>query len=160
MAGDAQATEVPAPVLDGGGLRVALIVARFNSQVTARLLAGARQALADLGVAVTETWVPGAFEIPFAALHAARAGADAVVCIGCVIRGETSHYDLVAGQCAEGIMRVGLDTGVPVIFSVLTTENLDQAMARSVIPGDGRDGHNAGADGAAAAVEMAHLART
>lgn len=164
MAGDARSTEIDDPDLDGAGLRIAVVAARFNSHVTARLLDGARSALADVGVAdadVTVTWVPGAFEVPVAAQAWATSGrADAVICLGCVIRGETAHFDFVAGQCAEGIMRVGLDTGVPVVFGVLTTEDLDQALARSVVDGDVPGGHNVGADGARVAVEMSALLRT
>ena len=94
--------------------------------------------------------MPGSFEIPLAA-QALAADHDAVICLGCVIRGETAHFEHVAGQAAAGIMRVGLDTGMPVIFGVLTTENLDQALARSE-PDPG--GHNVGEEGAAVAVEM------
>ena len=99
------------------------------------------------------TWVPGAFEIPLAA-QALAADHDAVICLGCVIRGETAHFEHVAGQAAAGIMRVGLDTGKPVVFGVLTTENLDQALARSE-PEPG--GHNVGEEAAAVAVEMVRL---
>lgn len=164
MAGDTRSADVEAPELDGAGLRVAIVAARFNSHVTVRLLAEARRALADAGVAdddVTLTWVPGAFEVPVVAQAWANSGrADAVICLGCVIRGETAHFDYVAGQCAEGIMRVGLDTGVPVVFGVLTTEDLDQALARSVVDDDVPGGHNVGADGARVAVEMSALLRT
>lgn len=151
MAGDLRDDRVPEPVLDGSGMRLAVIVARFNSAITMRLLDGAQARAAELGVAdVTITWVPGAYEIPLIArAHAASGRVDAVVCLGCVIRGETSHYDFVAGQAAEGIMRAGLDTGRPVIFSVLTTENEAQALARS-----DANGHHAGRDGVDAAVEM------
>ena len=138
---------------DARGLRIALVVARFNDFVTNRLRDGALEALRDRGAAdpdITVVTVPGAFEVPTAARALAESGTvDAVVCLGCVIRGETSHYDFVAGQAAEGIMRVGLDTGRPVIFSVLTTENEDQALARS-----DDAGHHAGRDGVDAAVEM------
>jgi 6,7-dimethyl-8-ribityllumazine synthase len=150
--------DAPLPVLDGAGLRVAIVVARFNSHVTLRLLDGARRGLAGAGVRdedVTVTWVPGAFEIPVAA-QAAAAHADAVICLGCVIRGETAHFEHVAGQAASGIMRVGLDTGKPVLFGVLTTENLDQALARSE-PEPG--GHNVGFECAEGAVEMAGVVR-
>jgi len=160
MAGDVRSPEVPEPELDGRGRRVAVVAARFNSLVTMRLLDGARRGLATLGVAdddVTVTWVPGAFEIPLAAQRLATTGdVDAVICLGCVIRGETAHFEHVAGQCAAGIMRVGLDTGVPVVFGVLTTDTLEQAMARSTAPGEvGFDQHNVGAEAAAVAVEMA-----
>ena len=105
--------------------------------------------------------MPGAHEIPLAAQTWATSGrVDAVVCLGCVIRGETSHYDFVAGGAAEGIMRVGLDTSLPVVFGVLTTEDEAQARARSVVDDDVPGGHNVGADGARVAVEMASFLRT
>jgi 6,7-dimethyl-8-ribityllumazine synthase len=158
MAEDVRSAEAPAPVLDGTGLKVAIVAARFNSHVTLRLLEGARRTLAETGVAdddVTVTWVPGSFEIPVAAEALAPAH-DAVICLGCVIRGETAHFEHVAGQAAAGIMRVGLDSGKPVVFGVLTTEDLDQALARSM-PAPGA--HNAGAEGAAVAVEMVRVLR-
>ena len=145
--------DAPPPVLDGSGLRVAIVASRFNSHVTLRLLDGARRGLAACGVAddaVTVTWVPGAFEIPVAA-QAAALDADAVICIGCVIRGETAHFEHVAGQAAAGIMRVGVDMGKPVLFGVLTTDTLDQALDRSM-PAPGA--HNVGFECAAGAVEM------
>jgi 6,7-dimethyl-8-ribityllumazine synthase len=151
--------DAPPPVLDGAGLRVAIVIARFNSHVTLRLLDGARRGLAAAGVLdtdVTVTWVPGAFEVPLAA-RALAARADAVICLGCVIRGETAHFEHVAGQAAAGIMRVGLDTGKPVIFGVLTTEDLDQALARSM-PEPGA--HNVGYEAAEAAVEMVRVTRS
>ena len=144
------------PELDGRGLRVVVICGRFNDHVTARLLDGVRRGLSDAGVAetdVTEVWVPGAFEIPLAAKTYAMHGADAVIGIGCVIRGDTAHFEHVAGQCASGLQQAGLDTGVPCVFGVLTTEDLEQALARSEGPG----GHNVGEEGARTAVEMARL---
>jgi len=159
MAEDVRSPDVPQPVLDGRGLRIAVVAARFNSHVTLRLLAGARRVLAEVGVAdddVTVTWVPGAFEGPLAA-QAMAADHDAVICLGCVIRGETAHFEHVAGQAAAGIMRVGLDTGKPVVFGVLTTDTLDQALDRS-LPDPGA--HNVGAEGAAVAVEMVTLLRS
>ncbi len=157
MAEDVRDEAVPPPQIDGTGRRVAIVAARFNSRVTLRLLAGARRGLAAAGVAeedVDVTWVAGSFEIPLAAKWLAESGDhDAVICLGCVIRGETAHFEHVAGQTAAGIMRVGLDTGVPVVFGVLTTEDLDQALARSEPAG----GHNVGEDAAAVAVEMAAL---
>lgn len=148
------------PDLDGSGLRVAVVASRFNDHVTLRLLEGVRRGLAAAGVAedaVTEAWVPGAFELPFAAKAFAESGrVDGVVCIGCVMRGETTHYEEVAGQCAAGIQQAQLATGVPIAFGVLTTENLDQALARSEGPG----GHNVGEEGAAVVVEMARLAES
>jgi 6,7-dimethyl-8-ribityllumazine synthase len=146
--------------LDGSGLRVALVCGRFNDHITGRLLDGAARGLAELGVAdddVTLAWVPGAFEVPLAARAFATSGrVDAVITLGAVIRGETAHFEYVAGQCAEGVQRVQLDTGVPVAFGVLTTEDLDQALARS---GPGAGDHNVGHDCAVVAVEMAGLLR-
>ncbi|CAN5811566.1 6,7-dimethyl-8-ribityllumazine synthase [soil metagenome] len=157
MAGDHHDEGAPEPVLDGAGLAIAVVTARWNSHITLRLLDGVRRGLADAGVAtvdVFEDWVPGAFELPLAAKTWASSGrVDAVVCLGCVIRGETTHYESVAGECAAGIARAQLDTGVPVAFSALTTETLDQALARSQGPG----GHNVGEDGARVVVEMARL---
>ncbi|CAN5709417.1 6,7-dimethyl-8-ribityllumazine synthase [soil metagenome] len=157
MAGDARSADRVQPVLDGRGLRVAVVCARFNDLITHRLLDGARRGLSGLGVAdddVTVAWVPGAFETPVAAKAFALSDRfDAVICLGAVIRGETSHYDFVAGQCAEGIQHAALDTGVPIAFGVLTTEDVDQALARSEPSG----GHNVGTDCAATVVEMARL---
>lgn len=159
MAGDHRADDVPEPVLDGTGLRVAVVCGRFNSSVSLRLLDGVQRGLDRCGVAasdVTVVWVPGAFEVPMAAKAFAESGrVDAVIGLGCVIRGETTHYETVAGECAAGISRAQLDTGVPVVFSVVTTEDLDQALARSEPAG----GHNVGEEGAATAVEMASLVR-
>lgn len=146
--------------LDGKGLRVGIVRARWNDDIVERLALGVRRGLADIGVLdgdVTEVSVPGSFEIPFGARVLATSGrVDAVVCIGAVIRGETSHYDLVAGECAAGIQQVQLSTGVPVGFGVLTVENEDQALARSQDAG----GHNIGEEAALVAVEMARLAAT
>lgn len=157
MATDVRAAHRLEPDLNGRGLRVAVLASRFNDHVTLRLLEGVRRGLADLAVVeedITEAWVPGAFELPFAAKAFAASGrVDGVVCIGCVIRGETTHYEEVAGQCAAGIQQVQLTTGVPVAFGVLTTEDLDQALARSQPAG----GHNVGEDGARVVVEMARL---
>lgn len=159
MAEDATDGAVPAPVVDGSGLRVAVLAARFNGRVTLRLLDGVLRGLAAVGVAdadVTVRWVAGAFELPTLARAWALSGrVDAIVAVGCVIRGETAHFDHVAGQCALGLQRVALDTGVPTIFGVLTTEDLDQALARSQGPG----GHNVGEEGALAAVELSRLVR-
>ena len=157
MAQDVRFAGREEPVLDGAGLRIAVVCGRFNDHVTVRLLEGVRRGLAACKVAdadVTEAWVPGAFEIPLTAKAFARSGrVDAVVCIGSVIRGDTAHFDFVAGQCAEGIQRVGLETDVPIVFGVLTTEDLDQALCRSEPAG----GHNVGEEGARTAVEMANL---
>lgn len=159
MAGDHRSEGAPEPVLDGAGLRIAVIAARWNSHITLRLLDGVRRGLTEAGVAdenVTVEWVPGAFELPFGAKVWAESGrCDAVVALGCVIRGETTHYESVAGECASGLQRVQLDTGIPVAFSALTVENLDQALARSEEAG----GHNVGEDGAKVVVEMCNMAR-
>jgi 6,7-dimethyl-8-ribityllumazine synthase len=133
-AGSADATVF---VGDPGGIsaRLGVVCSRFNAKVTARLLAGARRAWRDAGLedaSVVVVEVPGAFELPLAARSLAGSGhVDAIACLGAVIRGETSHYELVAGQCAAGCQRVQLDTGVPVAFGVLTTDDLAQALARS-----------------------------
>ncbi len=157
MAGDHGDDRVPPAVLEGAGLRVAIVSARWNSMITLRLLDGARRGLRSAGVDssdVIESWVPGAFELPLAALAWARSGrVDAVICLGCVIRGETTHYEAVAGECARGIQDAQLSTGIPIAFSALTVENLDQALERSQPAG----GHNVGEDGAAVVVEMARL---
>lgn len=144
--------------LRGDGLRVALVCSRFNDLVTDRLLAGARDGLERHGVdegSITVAWVPGAFELPLAALRLAASGEyDAVVCLGAVIRGATAHFDHVAGQCAAGLQRAQLDTGVPVVFGVLTTDTIEQALDRA-----GGKAGNKGFDAAAAAIEMADLLR-
>ncbi|MCB1031291.1 MAG: 6,7-dimethyl-8-ribityllumazine synthase [Acidimicrobiales bacterium] len=159
MAGDHQGDGVPAPVLDGADLKIAVVCARWNSQITIRLLDGVRRGLNEAGVAedsIELDWVPGAFELPLAAKTWALSGrVDAVVALGCVIRGETTHYESVAGECASGIQQAQLDTGVPIAFGALTVENLEQALARSQDAG----GHNVGEDGAKVAVEMANLVR-
>jgi 6,7-dimethyl-8-ribityllumazine synthase len=143
--------------LDGSGLLVAIVSARWNAGIVERLLDGARRGLAGLGVdQVTEVTVPGSFELPMGARAVAASGrVDAVICLGCVIRGETTHYELVAGESAAGIQQVQLTTGVPVAFGVLTTEDEQQALARSEGPG----GHNVGEESAVVAVEMARLAQ-
>ena len=175
-------TEPIEGALDGDGLRVGVAVARFNSFVTSRLLAGARAALAECGVHdsdVTVAWVPGSFELPLLAKRMAASGRfDAVVCLGAVIRGETDHYQHISEAAARGVAREALDTGVPVIFGVLTTDTAEQAIARSGgetgegvaatrpeakgLPGsDNAAGNtgNAGYDAGNAAVEMANLLR-
>ncbi len=160
MAGDHQSPDVPEPVLDGAGLRIAILCARWNSAIGVRLLEGTRRGLADAGVRpedISLDYVPGAFELPLAAKAWAASGrVDGVVCLGCVIRGETTHYEAVAGECAGGIQQAQLETGVPIAFGALTVENLDQALARSEGPG----GHNVGEDGAKVVVEMATLLRS
>jgi 6,7-dimethyl-8-ribityllumazine synthase len=146
--------------LDGKGLRIGIVRARWNSHIVDRLADGVWRGLRALGVLdqdVVEMAVPGSFEVPFGARILATSGrVDAVVCVGAVIRGETTHYDLVAGECAGGVQQVQLSTGVPVAFGVLTTEDEAQALARS----EGPDGHNVGEEAAWVAVEMATHART
>jgi len=142
--------------LDAEGMRISIVAGRFNDHVTKPLLEGALGALDDLGCdGVPVYWVPGAFEIPLVAQRLALSHRfDAVICLGAVIRGATAHFDHVAGQAASGIARAGLDTGVPVIFGVLTTDTIEQAMERV-----GAKGTNRGADAAFAALEMASLLR-
>lgn len=144
---------------DGRGLRVGVVVARFNELVTDRLLAGALDGLRAAGVEAQDIHlarVPGALEIPFAARALATgAGVDAVIALGCVVRGETAHFDVVARESAAGVGAVALATGVPVLNAILTTENMDQALDRA-----GGKGGNRGRDAAYAAVEMARLARS
>jgi len=142
--------------LDGTGLRVGIVAGRFNDFVSNNLVDGTRARLAVLGVAdddVDLAWVAGAFEVPLAARAMAESGRyDCVVCLGAVIRGETPHFDYVAGEAASGIMRSGHDTGVPVVFGVLTTDTVEQAMERADV-----DRGDKGADCADAAVEMVRL---
>jgi 6,7-dimethyl-8-ribityllumazine synthase len=144
--------------LDASGLRVAVVASRFNETITKALLDGAlsglrRHGLDDAGVAIA--WVPGAFELPLAAKRLAASGEfDAVICLGAVIRGATAHFEHVAGQAAAGVSRAAYDTGVPVIFGVLTTDTIEQAIERS-----GTKAGNKGFDSALAAIEMADLLR-
>jgi len=140
------------------GRRFAIVVSRFNDAITDRLLAGARACLTEHGVreeAVDVFTVPGAWELPIAADLAARRGAyAAIIALGCVIRGETPHFDYVAGPAADGLARVAIDRGVPVTFGLLTTDDATQALDRA----GGRHG-NKGRDAALAALELADLAQ-
>jgi len=142
----------------GQGLRFGIVVARFNSLVTQSLLDGALAALQRHGVAddaIDVAWVPGSFEIPLAAKKLAETGEyAAVICLGAVIRGETDHYDHVAGAVTSGVARVGLDTGVPTIFGILTTDTVEQAFNRA-----GLKAGNNGYEAAVTAIEMAGLLR-
>jgi 6,7-dimethyl-8-ribityllumazine synthase len=144
--------------LRGDGLRVAIVCGRFNDLITERLLAGARDGLLRHGVdeaSITEAWVPGAFELPLVAKRLASSGEyDAVICLGAVIRGATGHYEHVAGQCAAGIQHAQLETGVPVVFGVLTTDTIEQAIERA-----GTKAGNKGYESAETAIEMADLLR-
>lgn len=141
---------------DARSLKVAIVAARFNEIITKRLLEGAVDCLVRHGAPaddISVVWVPGAFEIPAAAARLAASGEiDAIVCVGAVIRGETPHFDYVAGGCAQGLSRLSLDSGIPVSFGVLTIETTEQAEARA----GGKLG-NKGFEAAAAAVEMANL---
>jgi 6,7-dimethyl-8-ribityllumazine synthase len=143
---------------DASGLRIAIVASRFNDFVTDRLLSGAKEALAAAGAppgAIDTVSVPGAYEVPQAARAAASTGAyDAVVCLGCLIRGETPHFEYISEAVAHGIMSASAETGVPMSFGVLTTNSAEQALERAV-PGSA----NKGWEAAMAAVEMATLRR-
>ena len=139
-------------------MKVGIVVARFNEFITSRLLGGALDGLKRHNVPeedVQVAWVPGAFEIPLIASKMAKSGRyDAVICLGSVIRGSTSHYDYVCNEVSKGIAAVSLETGVPVLFGVLTTENIEQAIERS-----GSKAGNKGFECAEGAVEMVNLIR-
>ena len=140
-------------------MRVGIVVARFNEFITSRLLGGALDGLKRRGVEeehIHTAWVPGAFEIPLIASKMAKSGNyDAVICLGAVIRGSTSHYDYVCNEVSKGIAAVSLETGVPVMFGVITTENIEQAIERS-----GSKAGNKGFECAEGAVEMVNLIRS
>jgi 6,7-dimethyl-8-ribityllumazine synthase len=144
--------------LNAVGLHFGIVVSRFNSFITDRLLAGTLDALDRAGATEKQieiVHVPGSFEIPIAAKKLATTGrCHSIVCIGCVLRGETSHYDYVAGETARGIQLAQLDTGVPMAFCVLTCDTLEQAIDRA-----GLKGGNKGYESGLAAIEMAHLSR-
>lgn len=148
----------PGALPSGAGFRIAIVVARFNAGITDGLRDGARATLNDAGVAegdVEEFAVPGAFELPQAARVAAGTGRfDAIVCLGCVIRGETPHFEYVASSAAQGLMAAAADTQIPMAFGVLTTDTEEQARARA-----GDDAGNKGREAAVAALEMATLFR-
>jgi 6,7-dimethyl-8-ribityllumazine synthase len=139
-------------------MSIAVVVSRFNQALTEKLLAGAQEALGKCGVdadSVDVVWVPGSFELPLAAKRLAESGRyDAIACLGCVLRGETPHFDYVAGQAAAGIGRVELDTGVPVAFGVITADTLQQAVERA-----GGTSGNKGFDAVLTAVRMANLVK-
>ncbi|MED5276298.1 MAG: 6,7-dimethyl-8-ribityllumazine synthase [Actinomycetota bacterium] len=144
--------------LDGNGLKIGLVAARFNHIIVEQLLDGTRSRLLGLGVSeenITLGWVAGAFEVPLAAKEMARKlSLDAVSCLGCVIRGDTPHFDYVAGQSAHGVLQVGLETGIPMIYGILTTENIEQAVERASVHAE-----NKGSEFADSAVEMVQLLR-
>lgn len=138
------------------GMKVGIVAARFNEFIVSKLLGGAVDGLVRHGVEeenITATWVPGAFEIPVVASKMAQSGKyDAVICVGTVIRGATSHYDYVCNEVSKGVAQVGLQTGVPVLFGIVTTENIEQAIERA-----GTKAGNKGYDCALSAIEMVNL---
>lgn len=144
--------------LIGTGLKIAIVVGRFNEFITAKLLSGAEDALHRHGVNeddITVAWVPGAFEIPLLAKKLAESGQyDAVITLGTVIRGATPHFEYVCGEVAKGVAAAGLHSGVPIIFGVLTTETIEQAIERA-----GTKAGNKGWEAAVGAIEMANLVR-
>lgn len=141
---------------NGEGLKIAIIASRFNEFITNKLISGAEDCLLRHGVSAEDialAWVPGAFEIPMVAKKMAKSGKyDAVICVGAVIRGATSHYDYVCSEVSKGIAQVGLETGVPVFFGVLTTDTIEQAIERA-----GTKAGNKGTDCAMGALEMVNL---
>lgn len=151
-----------ANILEGNliaeGLKFGIVVARFNEFITSKLLSGALDGLKRHGASDADidiAWVPGAYEIPMIAQKMAKSSKyDAVICLGAVIRGSTTHYDYVCNEVAKGVAQVGLQSGVPVIFGVVTTENIEQAIERA-----GTKAGNKGYDGALSAIEMANLTK-
>ncbi len=144
--------------LTADGLKFGIVVARFNEFITSKLLGGALDTIRRHGGNEDEVdvaWVPGAFEIPIAAKAMAESGKyDAVICLGAVIRGSTTHYDYVCNEVSKGVAQIGMSTGVPAAFGVITTENIEQAIERA-----GTKAGNKGNDAAMAAMEMANLLR-
>ena len=138
------------------GMKVAIVASRFNEIIVNKLLGGAVDGLVRHGVEgenITAAWVPGAFEIPVVAQKLAQSKKyDAVICVGAVIRGDTTHYDYVCNEVSKGVAQVGLSTGVPVLFGIITTENIEQAIARA-----GSKAGNKGYDCALSAIEMVNL---
>jgi len=140
----------------GEGKKIAIVASRFNEFITTKLLGGAMDTLQRHGVNesdITIAWVPGAFEIPLVAKRMAQSGAySAVIALGCIIRGATPHFDYVAAEAAKGVGHAMLDTGVPILFGILTTENIEQAVERA-----GTKAGNKGSDAAMGALEMINL---
>ena len=145
-------------MMTGKGMKVGIVASRFNEFITTKLIGGAEDVLLRHEVApedITLAWVPGAFEIPVIAKKMAESRKyDAIICLGAVIRGSTSHYDYVCNEASKGISKVSMQTGVPVLFGVLTTENIEQAIERA-----GTKAGNKGADCANGAIEMVNLMR-
>ena len=145
--------------LTAEGLRIGIVAARFNEFITNKLVSGAIDALTRHGASaenMTMAWVPGAFEIPLAAQKMANSGKfDAVICLGAVIRGSTPHFDYVSNEVTKGVAHVGLQTGVPTVFGVLTTDTIEQAVERA-----GTKAGNKGFDAAMTAIEMANLIKS
>lgn len=142
----------------GQGMKIGIVAARFNEFIVSKLLSGAVDGLVRHGVEeddITAAWVPGAFEIPLMAEKMVQSGKyDAIICVGAVIRGSTSHYDYVCNEVSKGIAQVGLKSGIPVLFGVVTTENIEQAIERA-----GTKAGNKGYDCALSAIEMVNLMR-
>lgn len=149
-------------VLEGkviaGDVKIGIVAARFNEFIVSKLVGGAQDALLRHGVKdenIDLAWVPGAFEIPVTAQKMAESGKyDAVICLGAVIKGSTSHYDLVCNEAAKGVAQVGMKTGVPTLFGIVTTDNIEQAIERA-----GTKAGNKGYDAACSAIEMINLFR-
>ena len=144
---------------NGEGLKIGIVASRFNEFITSKLISGAEDCLKRHGVReedITLIWVPGAFEIPVMAKKAAmRMGFDAIICLGAVIRGATYHYEMVCNEAAKGIAQVSLSTGIPVLFGVITTDTIEQAIERA-----GTKAGNKGYDCAMSAIEMANTFKT
>ncbi|MCK4414289.1 MAG: 6,7-dimethyl-8-ribityllumazine synthase [Candidatus Eisenbacteria sp.] len=144
--------------LDARGLRVCIVASRYGRMVTERLVAGARECLGQHGCAeeaIDLVWVPGSFELPLVARQrAASKSFDLILALGCIIRGETTHFEYIAKEVSRGVAQVGWDTGVPAIFGVITAETTEQAIERSGVKGGGR-----GWEAASAGIEMVHLLR-
>jgi len=144
--------------LDARGLRVCIVASRYGRMVTERLVAGARECLGQHGCAdeaIDLVWVPGSFELPLVARQrAASKSFDLILVLGCIIRGETTHFEYIAKEVSRGVAQVGWDTGVPAIFGVITAETTEQAIERSGVKGGGR-----GWEAASAGIEMVHLLR-
>ena len=144
--------------LNGSGMKIGIVAARFNEFIVSKLISGAEDTLLRHGVKADDialSWVPGAFEIPTIAQKMAKSGKyDAILCLGAVIRGATSHYDYVCNEVSKGVAHIALETGLPVLFGVLTTDTIEQAIERA-----GTKAGNKGYDVACAAIEMVDLAR-